>query len=214
MTAKKTKRKRSVAEKEPADSRTVDTAEEDGEPDEKPEVTTPPGDQDATEKEPDAEPRKADPEVLLRETGEKLLRTKAEFENYRKRVQREFADIREQTKIRVIDEFLTVYDHFQMALSHAESDDVQSLRQGMEMIQAEFERTLANLGAEPIDAVGQPFDPEAHEAIAQEPSEEVEEGHVLRQWKAGFRVGERLLRPATVVVSGGAPATSAEETAG
>jgi molecular chaperone GrpE len=149
----------------------------------------------------------ADDQARLQEANDRLLRTKAEFENYRKRVQREFAEIREQTKLLVIQEFLTVYDHFQMALSHADSDDLASLRQGMEMIHAEFRRTLGNLGAEEIEALGKPFDPETHDALAQEPSPEVPEGHVLRQWKAGFKLGERLLRPATVVVSAGPPDT-------
>jgi molecular chaperone GrpE len=77
------------------------------------------------------------------------------------------------------------------------------LRQGMEMILAEFRRTFENLGVEEMAPVGQPFDPNLHEAIAQEPSEEIPEGHVLRQWKAGFHIGDRLLRPAAVVVSAG-----------
>lgn len=144
---------------------------------------------------------------LWQEAGDKLLRTKAEFDNYRKRVQREFAEIREQTKMLTIHEFLTVYDHFQMALAHLDgASDVNSMKQGMELIRDEFGRTLQNLGVEQITAVGQAFDPEAHEAVAQEPSEDVPEGHVVRQWKAGFRLGDRLLRPATVVVSAGAGA--------
>lgn len=153
-------------------------------------------------------------ETRLADTQERLLRTRAEFDNYRKRIQREFADIRLQTKLATIHEFLTVFDHFQMALAHA-SDDTESssLRQGMELIQAEFSRTLEGLGLTTLNTVGQPFDPILHEAIAQEGSTEIPEGHVLRQWKAGFQLGDRLVRPATVVVSAGPPAAVSEEEA-
>ena len=73
----------------------------------------------------------------------------------------------------------------------------------MDMILNEFSRTFESLGVERVNAEGRPFDPNEHEAMAQEPSDEIPEGHVLRQWKCGYRMGERLLRPATVVVSSG-----------
>ncbi len=146
----------------------------------------------------------AELKALCAELNDKLLRTRAEFENYRKRVQREFAEIRSQTKISTVQEFLPVYDHFQMALEHAsQSDDVGALRQGIELIQNEFSRTLETLGIVPLQAVGEPFNPEEHEAMAQEPSAEVPEGRVTRQWKVGFKAGERLVRPASVIVSSG-----------
>ena len=146
-----------------------------------------------------------DYKALYHAANDKWLRTKAELENYRRRIQREFTDIRAQTKMMTVQEFLSVYDHFQMAVEHAaQSTDVESLRQGLELIQGEFARTLENLGAVPFDAEGEPFDPELHEAMAQQPSDTVPAGHVLKQWKAGFRLGDRLLRPATVIVSSGA----------
>lgn len=161
---------------------------------------------EATEQAPEVvveEPEEApDYQALYEESKEKILRQYAEFENYRKRSQREFGAIRSQTKAGTIEEFLPIYDHFGMALSHSDQDD-SVLRQGMEMILAEFRRTFENLGVEELDAVGKPFDPDLHEAMAQEPSEDVPEGHVIRQWKAGFLMGEKLLRPATVVVSAG-----------
>jgi len=150
-----------------------------------------------------AEPEQKTEAELAEMTG-KYLRAKAELENYRKRVQREFAEIRALARQVTVEEFLPVYDHFQMALQHAdENTDSGGLRQGMEMIAAEFRRTLENLGITPIEAAGQPFDPEQHEAIAQEHSDQVPEGQVLRQWKCGFRMADRLLRPAAVVVSAG-----------
>jgi len=149
--------------------------------------------------------------ALYEESREKALRRHAEFENYRKRTQREYGVVRAQTKASTIEEFLTIYDHFGMALSHG-GEDSSVLREGMEMIFAEFRRTFETLGVEELDTLGQPFDPAVHEALAQEASADVPEGHVLRQWKAGFRMGDKLLRPATVVVSAGpAGETDGEE---
>ncbi|MDX9979098.1 MAG: nucleotide exchange factor GrpE [Lentisphaeria bacterium] len=160
-----------------------------------------------------AEPGDTAPDypALCEELKDKLLRHHAEFDNYRKRTQREFAAIREQAKAATIEEFLTVYDHFGMALAHADEQS-SMLRQGMDMILAEFRRTFENLGVEEMAVVGQPFDPNLHEAVAQEPSETVSEGHVLRQWKAGFRIGDKLLRPAAVIVSAGPAPKPANQT--
>lgn len=154
--------------------------------------------------EPTAKPGEETPDyqALGEELKDKLLRQHAEFDNYRKRTQREFTAIREQAKAATVEEFLTVYDHFGMALAHADEQS-SMLRQGMDMILVEFRRTFESLGVEEMAPVGQPFNPNLHEAIAQEPSETVPEGHVLRQWKAGFRIGEKLLRPAAVIVSAG-----------
>jgi len=153
-----------------------------------------------------------DYQKLYNENNDKLLRVRAEFENYRKRVQREFAEIREQMKISTVYEFLPVYDHFQMALEHADqSEDVETLRQGMQMIQAEFERTLEALGIEHIDAVAREFDHEEHEATAEEPSANVQKGHVIRQWKSGFKANGKLIRPASVVVSSGPVSAQAND---
>ena len=148
----------------------------------------------------------ADVAMAVAAANDRLLRTKAEFENYRKRTQREFGEIREHVKLITIQEFLPVLDHFQMAMAHVDSDtDVSSLKQGMDMIHAEFRRTLEALGVQPIGTVGQPFDPTQHEALAQEPSSEIAEGHIVREWKSGFRLGDRLVRAASVVVSSGDP---------
>ncbi len=148
----------------------------------------------------------------MAEANDRYLRAKAELENYRKRVQRELGEVRDYSKNMVIEEFLPVFDHFQMAMDHVgENADIQTLKQGMDMILGEFRRTLESLGVEQTNAVGQKFDPNLHEAIAQEASDDVPEGHVIRQWKCGYRIGERLLRPATVVVSSGPAADETRE---
>jgi len=148
----------------------------------------------------------------LNEAQDRFIRSKADLENYRKRVQREMTETREYAKLNTVEQFLPVFDHFQMAMMHVgENSDVKTLKQGMDMILNEFSRTFEALGVKQVDAEGQKFDPNVHEAMAQEPSDEIPEGHVKRQWKCGYRLGERLLRPATVVVSSG-PADQKNET--
>lgn len=140
----------------------------------------------------------------LTEAQEKYVRAKAELDNYKKRMQKEFAEVRIYTKANTIEQFLSVFDHFQMAMDHmGETPDVQTLKQGMDMIYNELGNTFQNLGVKKIDAEGSNFDPAEHEAMAEEHSDEIPAGKVLRQWKCGYRLGERLIRPATVVVSKG-----------
>ncbi len=99
-----------------------------------------------------------------------------------------------------------MFDHFQMAMDHVqENPDFETLKQGMDMILGEFRRTFEALGVQRVDAENSEFDPNEHEAVSHEPSQEVPSGHVLRQWKCGYRMGDRLLRPATVIVSSGPP---------
>ena len=148
------------------------------------------------------------------EWRDKCLRTAADFDNYRKRVQRDLQDTRIREKSTAVQAFLTVLDHFQMARDHFDaSPDVNTMKQGLDMIHAEFRNTIATLGIEVVNAAGNPFDPKLHEAISQEFSDTVPAGAVVRQWKAGYKIGETLLRPASVVVSGGPnpDAASAEE---
>ena len=145
-------------------------------------------------------------EEKLKEAEDRLLRARADFDNYRKRTAKEFAEVRERAKIGTINDFLPVYDLFQMALGHAEqTPDFQVLKQGMDMILAEFKKTLDSLGLKEIPAVGQPFNPHLHEAVKTEPSDTVPEGVIIAQWKAGYKIGEQLVRPTMAVVSSGKP---------
>jgi molecular chaperone GrpE len=140
----------------------------------------------------------------LAETKDALLRQKADFQNYRKRTSKEIANARIFGQTDTIIPFLQVFDHFSMAMMAAEkSDNMDAIKKGLEMILGEYKKRLDELGVEPIDAAGKKFDPKLHEAMANEPSEEVEEGYVIKQWSVGYKIGERLLRPATVVVSSG-----------
>ena len=147
-------------------------------------------------------------EQQLRESNDKVLRSRAEFENYRKRMQRELSDTRSFGKITAIEEMLPIMDHFKMAMSASDtSGNFETLKQGMKLIQDEFDRCFKNLGVDVISTVGEPFDPNFHEAVSTESSSEVEEGLVIKEWKTGYRMGDRLLRPASVVVSSGPETT-------
>lgn len=146
-------------------------------------------------------------EAQLKEAEDKLLRTHAEYENYRKRSFKELADTRAYVKADTLTPVLNVFDHFKMAVTASEqSDNMDVLREGMKMINNEFSKAMEEFGVEEINAVGAQFDPKIHEAVAKEPSDEVEEDHVIKQWRCGYKLGERLLRPATVVVSSGSEA--------
>ena len=149
-------------------------------------------------------------EIKAAEAEDRFVRGRAELENYRRRMQRELLDVRQQTKSATVLEFLSVLDPFQMAMDHVEeSPDFKTLKTGMDMILSELKRTFENLGLERIDATGQPFDPNIHEAVAQQPSDTVPAETVLQQWKCGFRLGDKLVRPASVIVSSGPEETAA-----
>jgi len=136
--------------------------------------------------------------------NDKLLRMRAEYDNYRKRVFKDLENSRSAAQIDTLMPFLQVFDHFSMAMKSVEmSDNIEALKQGLNMILTEYQRAFDDIGIQKLDATGQPFDPNLHEAMANEASEEVPEGTVIKQWSFGYKLGERLLRPARVVVSSG-----------
>ena len=153
------------------------------------------------------EPEKSEEEKLresLAELQAKYLYLQAEYQNYRKRVAKDIADARSYAYADALGPFMTVFDFLAMADTAAvNSDNVESIRQGLKMIIAEFNKAFDTLGVKPLETVGKPFDPALHEAVAHEPSETVPEGTIVKQWSNGFKMGEKLLRPARVVVSDG-----------
>jgi len=153
-------------------------------------------------------PPAPDYKALYEQANDRWLRARAELDNYRRRVQRELGETHYQAVVQVTREFLGLHDHLSLAQAHAATAvDAAAMRQGLELISAEFAHVLATLGVARLETAGKPFDPALQEAIAQEPSADVPAGFVLREWKAGFTLGDRLLRPAVVVVSSGpAPA--------
>lgn len=145
----------------------------------------------------------AELEAKLKEAEDKILRTHAEYDNYRKRSFRELTDARAYTKSDTLIPILNVFDHFKMAVDAAEqSDDMNVIREGMKMINTEFAKAMEDFGLKEINAMGEKFDANIHEAVAKEPSQE-EEDTIIKQWRCGYKLGDKLLRPATVVVSSG-----------
>jgi molecular chaperone GrpE len=134
---------------------------------------------------------------------DQLLRRQAEFENYRRRVDRERAETYARSRAEVVLELLPVIDNFERALASLEhsGNDATSLHQGIELIHRQLNDALAKFGLEPVESVGQTFDPNLHEAVSAEPSAEHEENTVIAEFERGYKLGEKLLRPAKVKVA-------------
>ena len=156
-------------------------------------------------------------ETLRKEVAElkdALLRKEADFQNYRRRMAREVSDARRMGLVETITPFLQVFDLFDMAMKAADkSDNVAALKQGLEMILAQYGKTIDELGVQKFDAVGSTFDPMWHDAVAYENSEDAAEGVIIKQWNCGYKMGDKLLRPARVIVSSGPAKAEENETA-
>jgi len=133
------------------------------------------------------------------------LRSQADFDNFRKRAAREKEDAVKYANTAFLDRLIPIFDNFELGLAAAKSSaEGSSILAGLDMVSKQLGDFLAESGVQPIEAVGQKFDPNFHEAIAEEASDETAEGIVLRQLRKGYKLKERLLRPATVIVSKGA----------
>ena len=138
------------------------------------------------------------------ENWERLLRTTADFDNFKKRAAREKIEVGQYASLSLLQKLLPVLDNFEMALAAAQTaqgDKLASLQSGVGMIQQQLKSALAETGLEEIDATGKPFDPMLHEAVSQQETTDVPEDHVAQQLRKGYKVKERLLRPATVIVA-------------
>jgi molecular chaperone GrpE len=140
------------------------------------------------------------------EYWDRLLRTAADFENYKKRAARERIEVAQSTAAALLQKLLPVLDHFEMAQTAAQTtsapqSNLESLQAGIAMIQQQLKGVLAEAGLEEIDAAGKPFDPMLHEAVSQMETNDVPEGHVIQQIRKGYKLRDRLLRPAAVVVA-------------
>jgi molecular chaperone GrpE len=130
---------------------------------------------------------------------DRLLRTAAEFDNYRKRVDRERRDLAEHTAADVVSELLPIIDNLERALAAA--SDTDPLRKGVELILKQMLDLLRKRGVKPIEALGADFDPNFHQAVIHEASSEHREGEVMEELQRGYLIGDRLLRPAMVKVA-------------
>ena len=134
---------------------------------------------------------------------DQLLRRQAEFENYRKRIERERSEIYQRGRDDVLLQFLPVVDNFERALSSLEKSDgdAEALRDGVELIHKQFVDALSKFGLKAVEAVGQAFDPHVHEAVTTEATDKHKENTVIEEFQRGYKIGDRLLRPAKVKVA-------------
>ncbi|HTL56930.1 MAG TPA: nucleotide exchange factor GrpE [Candidatus Limnocylindrales bacterium] len=138
------------------------------------------------------------------ENWDRLLRTTADFDNYKKRAAREKQDAIKFANENLISKLITVLDALDMALAatqNAQGDSQQSLVAGINMVYQQLKSTLAEAGLEEINAASKPFDPNLHEAVSQKETTDVPEDHVAEQLRKGYKLRDRLLRPASVVVA-------------
>jgi molecular chaperone GrpE len=148
--------------------------------------------------------RTAKLEGELREANERAVRAQAELDNFRKRSRRETEEERRYAALPLIRDLLSVMDNLDRALEAAEkSQQASGLVEGVKMVAIQFTTYLEQHGCRKIPAIGLPFDPHQHEAIAQEPSSELAAGYVTRIARNGYQLHDRVVRPAQVLVSTG-----------
>jgi molecular chaperone GrpE len=138
------------------------------------------------------------------EHWDRLVRVSADFDNYKKRATRERQESIRFANESLLQKLVPILDNFEMALAAAnnsQADSADALKTGVNMIYGQLRTALTEAGLEEVDATGKPFDPNWHEAVSQQSSTEVPEGHVLQQIRKGYKLNERLLRPATVIVA-------------
>ncbi len=190
---------RSKVERQPPDVEHELPAAETGEPEEtKPARQTISREdrEDSPESRPELEKLKAERDSL----AGRLARQQAEFENARKRTAREQQEFQSFALADALNSLLPVLDSFEQAL-RAPAQNVEEFRSGIELIRKQWLDTMSKLGLTPIPAVGERFDPRLHEAIATVETEEAEDSRVLEELQQGYKLGDRLLRPARVRVA-------------
>jgi molecular chaperone GrpE len=141
-------------------------------------------------------------EKKAEENYQKYLRAQADFDNFRRRARKEKEDQASYASLPVIEQFLPALDNFERALaSSKETRDAESLAKGVEMVLRQMEQVLTTEGLEVISTVGEAFDPTVHQAVMQVESEEFEAGTVVEELQKGYKLKDRVIRPAMVKVS-------------
>jgi molecular chaperone GrpE len=136
------------------------------------------------------------------ENHSRFLRAQADFDNFRRRTLKEKEELAQYASLKLVGQLLPVLDNFQRALQTGEGADSASFTKGIEMIYRQLSQVLEEEGLKPMEPVGQPFDPELHQAIMQVESDEYEEGVVVEVVQPGYRLKDKVIRPAMVKVSG------------
>ena len=158
--------------------------------------------QDSPEKEPVSELEQL--KIDLADQQAKYLYLQAEYQNFRKRAARDISDARARAVEDTLLPFLSIADFLGMAGVAAEkSDNLDALKQGLMMIIAQFDKTLDEMGVRKFSGIGEKFDPALYDAVARENSDDVPEDVIISEWNCGYKIGEKLLRPARVTVSAG-----------
>lgn len=154
----------------------------------------------------DLDTRLAQLDGELRRANNEVLKAQAEFENFRKRMRREMEEESRYAALPLINELLPVIDNLQRAVEAAEQGgSTGGLLDGVKMVIGQFDAALAKYGCRKIEALGQEFDPHVHMALSQEPCAEHPSGHVSRVLQSGYKMHDRVVRPAQVFVSTGSP---------
>jgi molecular chaperone GrpE len=136
------------------------------------------------------------------ELFDRHLRLQAEFDNYRKRVEKEKSDFRAYAYEKLIADLLPVLDHLELALKHSrEMDADPTLLEGVELVIRQFNEVMAKYGVEAVEALGNTFDPNYHEALSQIESEKHEDNQVVEEFQKGYLLSGRMIRPSKVTVS-------------
>ena len=160
--------------------------------------------QDVTAETPEASQEQGAADTLQKERDDlydRLLRKTAEFDNFRKRVERDRKDMIEWAAADVIGDLLSIVDDFDRALAAPAPPEAQSFRAGLELIQRQLAELLKKRGVSTIEALGADFDPHQHQAVAYEEVAGAREGEVVGVMGKGYKLGDRLLRPALVKVA-------------
>ncbi|MEP7122329.1 MAG: nucleotide exchange factor GrpE [Byssovorax sp.] len=149
---------------------------------------------------------KIDPQAEIARLRDQLLRTAADFDNFRKRARREQEDATRRGRETTIKDLLPIFDNLERATAHAESAaDAKAVSDGLRMVTKQFVDTLDRMGIKRVATVGQPFDPSRHEAIQHLESKDHPAGTIVAEVQGGYLIGDFLVRPAMVVVSKGPP---------
>ena len=149
-------------------------------------------------------------EVRLAELNDRYIRMVADFENFRKRTQRERGELTQRAVEGLVSDLIPVLDHFEIGLQTARDQQAQeAVLEGFTLVYDQLIAGLKKVKLEPVDAVGETFNPHQHEAITYAPSLEVDAEIVMEQLRRGYRLGDRLVRPAQVIVSSGPPTPTA-----
>lgn len=140
-----------------------------------------------------------------KDLSNKYLRLHAEFDNYRRRTARENLELVDRANSKILGELCEVADNFDRAIeTEGGADNHEDFSKGIHLIAGQFKKVLGDFGLETIDPSGTPFNPNEHEALMQQPSEEVEADHILQVFQKGYKVKDKVIRHAKVIVSAGA----------